>query len=339
MEILLENWIERFREELHNVNSLKIISPFVGEDMCNTLIQDFNIDSVELITRFNIRDWAIGVSSINGIEMLFSDGVKIFGVKDLHSKVYIFDDSKAIVTSANFTNGGLINNYECGILIDDRETIVELCNYFESLKVEEPLHQDLLERFFNEISIAKMQLQVIPNFNDFGDSLLEEEIVNVADVFFINMGTHFRHRTIESNFKYGFISAGQHPKHSNQIRRSEIVVGTPILAYTKRYSERNHGGYIGFGFVTEIATPIDKFLLNNGSDLRGRDFVNAELFDNHDNENSEYCIRIKWEKRLTIDTCIWRTNIFRCVGTACSMFNQSDDVKFILDEMGINYLQ
>jgi hypothetical protein len=256
----------------------------------------------------------------------------------LHSKVYIFDDSKAIVTSANFTNGGLINNYECGILIYDREKIVELCNYFESLKVGEPLHKDLLERFFNEIRIAKMQLQVIPNFNDFGDSLLEEEIVNIADVFFINMGTHFRHRTIESNFEYGFISAGQHPKHSNQIRRPEIVVGTPILAYTKRYSRHNQGGYIGFGFVTEIAIPIDEFLLNNGDDLRGKDFINAELFNNHDNENSEYCIRIKWEKRLTIDTCIWRTNIFRCVGTACSMFNQSDDVKFILDEMEVNYL-
>ncbi len=339
MEILLSNWMERFNEELKNVKTLKIISPFVGDNMCNMLVQDFNIETVELVTRFNIRDWAMKVSSIDGIEKLFNKGVKIYGVKDLHSKVYIFDDSKAIVTSANFTNGGLVKNYECGIMIDDKDKIEELSDYFESLKIGLPLNVNTLETYFEEVHIAEMQLHIIPNFNDFGSNLLKEIIVDVSEVFFINMGTQFGVRTIESNFKYGFISAGQHPKYSDQIRRLDLVVGSPILAYTKRYGSKNIGGYIGFGIVTEIAKPINIFLLTDGKDLRGRAFVNDELFDNCENENSEYCLRIEWKQKFTINTCIWRTGIFVHVDTVCSMLNQLNDVQYILDEMGVNYIK
>ena len=52
----------------------------------------------------------------------------------LHSKVYLFDNRAAIITSANLTNGGLIHNYECGLYINYDHILCELDHYFENLK-------------------------------------------------------------------------------------------------------------------------------------------------------------------------------------------------------------
>ena len=44
----------------------------------------------------------------------------IRSLNNLHAKIYIFDDSKALVTSANATNAGMWRNLECGLSTDDR---------------------------------------------------------------------------------------------------------------------------------------------------------------------------------------------------------------------------
>lgn len=41
----------------------------------------------------------------------------------LHAKVYIVDESFAMITSANLTYGGLKSNFEYGVLLDDKKTI------------------------------------------------------------------------------------------------------------------------------------------------------------------------------------------------------------------------
>jgi ElaB/YqjD/DUF883 family membrane-anchored ribosome-binding protein len=38
---------------------------------------------------------------------------------NLHAKIYIIDKQKAVLTSANFTQGGMYNNLEYGVLIED----------------------------------------------------------------------------------------------------------------------------------------------------------------------------------------------------------------------------
>jgi len=42
----------------------------------------------------------------------------------LHAKVYVVDDAKAVISSANLTRGGLVDNYEYGILIRDRRVVL-----------------------------------------------------------------------------------------------------------------------------------------------------------------------------------------------------------------------
>ena len=39
----------------------------------------------------------------------------------LHAKVVISDRSKAVIGSANFTKGGMVGNYEIGVLIEGKE--------------------------------------------------------------------------------------------------------------------------------------------------------------------------------------------------------------------------
>ncbi|WP_461639196.1 phospholipase D family protein [Labilibaculum euxinus] len=134
MELYLKNWYKKLLDELLNTRELKIISPFVKEQVIRKIESQFNFENFELITRFNLQDFAMKVSSLSGLKFCVEKGASVFGIKDLHSKVYIFDKRAAIITSANMTNGGLVSNYECGIFITDKSVIQNLHNYFNDLK-------------------------------------------------------------------------------------------------------------------------------------------------------------------------------------------------------------
>jgi hypothetical protein len=134
MELYLQNWYEKFLEQLPNTKELKIISPFVKEQVLRKIESKFNYKNFELITRFNLQDFAMKVSSLSGLRFCVEKEASVFGVKNLHSKVYIFDKRAAIITSANLTNGGLVSNHECGIYLTDKNVIQNLHDYFNDLK-------------------------------------------------------------------------------------------------------------------------------------------------------------------------------------------------------------
>lgn len=79
-----------------------------------------------LITRTDLRDFAVGSSSLDTLCSLASEGVVIRSVSNLHAKVYIFDDAAALVTSANATTAGMWRNLECGLSTDDRCVVKQL---------------------------------------------------------------------------------------------------------------------------------------------------------------------------------------------------------------------
>lgn len=134
MEIYLKNWYKKLIAEISKTKNLKIISPFVKEQVLRKIEGLYNLSNFELITRFNLQDFALGVSSLSGLKFSVEKGANVYGIKGLHSKVYIFDKRAAIITSANLTSGGLTNNFECGIFITDRATIENLLEYFNDLK-------------------------------------------------------------------------------------------------------------------------------------------------------------------------------------------------------------
>jgi len=103
-----------------------VASPFVNSGVIQVI--DLTPGSVtrSLITRTDLRDFATGASSLEALCMLAKNGVEISSLGGLHAKMYIFDDTCALVTSANATNSGLRRNLECGLATRDRRIVAQL---------------------------------------------------------------------------------------------------------------------------------------------------------------------------------------------------------------------
>ncbi|QSB29084.1 phospholipase D family protein [Flavobacterium sp. CLA17] len=133
MEILQDNWLNVFLQELKGTNEIKIVSPFVTDNMVSHLLNNWKGNTIKLITRFNLNDFRSGVSSLSALKRLLAQGAEIKGIKDLHSKTYIFDVKSVIITSANFTGGGFFRNHELGVISHNPKKTLESIEYFSKL--------------------------------------------------------------------------------------------------------------------------------------------------------------------------------------------------------------
>lgn len=133
MKVIQNKWLANFLEELENAKELKIISPFISDNMVSHLLNNWKGNSIQIITRFNLNDFRSGVSNLSALKRLIENGAEIKGIQGLHSKAYIFDNNSVIITSANFTNGGFFNNYELGIKSNEKVEVLDSINYFKTL--------------------------------------------------------------------------------------------------------------------------------------------------------------------------------------------------------------
>lgn len=114
-------------------STLRIITPFIKAGTIRRLLMNRKPNSIEVLTRFNLRDFYAGVSDVAALRFLLEKGAQIKGIKDLHSKVYLFGHRRAIVTSANLTQAALQRNHEFGFVTGE-PSIIERCHaYFQSL--------------------------------------------------------------------------------------------------------------------------------------------------------------------------------------------------------------
>lgn len=91
---------------------------------------------IRLITRFSEQDFYNGVSDMSAIEYLLKLGAQIRGIQDLHSKLYVFDRNKVIITSANLTTKALRTNHELGIIAKSNTISKSALEYFDTLWVK-----------------------------------------------------------------------------------------------------------------------------------------------------------------------------------------------------------
>ena len=169
MEIYLNNWYNKFIQELPKTNQLRVISPFVSEQILRKIESKFDFQNFELITRYNLQDFALKVSSLDGIKFSVINKASIYGIKGLHSKVYLFDNRAAIITSANLTNGGLRNNMECGIYLTDNNVVLDLITYFNNLKKIAGRKLSMIECLkwesqLSKITTTKGKAVTLPNY-------------------------------------------------------------------------------------------------------------------------------------------------------------------------------
>jgi len=133
MRLVDAGWGKELTDALRaDASELKIICPFIKISALNRLLSN-KPKSIQVITRFNLRDFAEGVSDMAALRMLLKAGARVRGVKNLHAKLYLFGASRAIVTSANLTEAALNRNHEFGIVADEATAIATCRAYFNEL--------------------------------------------------------------------------------------------------------------------------------------------------------------------------------------------------------------
>ena len=112
------------------LSRLLIGSPYVNDGIINlTNIVGEEVTRI-LVTRTDLRDFAAGSSSLNTLCCLARGGTRIRNVGErFHAKMYIFDHTSALVTSANATFSGLYRNLECGIGTTDESVVSQLAEH------------------------------------------------------------------------------------------------------------------------------------------------------------------------------------------------------------------
>ena len=100
-------------------SEVRIVCPFMKKGALERLLSHQPGD-VQVITRFNLNDFADGVSDVEALGMLLDAGASIRGIRNLHAKLYLFGKSRGIITSANLTKAALTRNQEFGVVAYDR---------------------------------------------------------------------------------------------------------------------------------------------------------------------------------------------------------------------------
>ena len=95
-------------------SEFRVVCPFIKAGALDRLLSR-NPGSVQVITRFNLVDFAEGVSDVAALRMLLDAGAQVRGIRRLHAKLYLFA-SRAIITSANLTKSALDSNHEFGLV-------------------------------------------------------------------------------------------------------------------------------------------------------------------------------------------------------------------------------
>lgn len=137
---------------------IKIISPFLSKKMANLLCHAASKGvKCSFITRFYLQDFLDGSNSLEGLQNMLDAGVSLYALIGLHTKLYLFDSTDAIVGSANFTEGGLSRNIELSVHFrNELATQSELDAYYTDLvsaigKAEEGI---ISQQMLNEYKAA-----------------------------------------------------------------------------------------------------------------------------------------------------------------------------------------
>jgi hypothetical protein len=112
---------------------LRIICPFIKVRAAKRLLTGEHPDLIQVITRFHLGDMCDGVIDTEALRLLLENGAKIRGVKNLHAKLYLFGDKRAILTSANLTEAAMIRNHEFGFVSNNNGIIEGCLKYFDNL--------------------------------------------------------------------------------------------------------------------------------------------------------------------------------------------------------------
>lgn len=160
MNIIKNPWQSVLHEFVSGCeNTIKITSPFIKTGTIKELLKNRQKSAkFTFVTSFKLMNFYRGASDLEAIEKIIENDGVVKNFQSLHSKIYIFDDRKVVVTSANLTAGGLIKNFEYGIVTDDKKIVKRVADDFNELCSSPLAGQIRLE----EIAAAKNIIESTP---------------------------------------------------------------------------------------------------------------------------------------------------------------------------------
>jgi hypothetical protein len=142
--------------------SIKLCAPYVKATVMSDLLNVRRNGVVaSLVTRISLQDYHSKVSDLEPLHDILKNGGLVFNCSNLHAKVYIFDDRKCIVTSANLTIAGLKRNAECGLLTDDATIVNSALEFYDEVIWGEDVGK-ITQRIVAEISKLLENISPMP---------------------------------------------------------------------------------------------------------------------------------------------------------------------------------
>ena len=114
-----------------------VVSPWIKRQTWNKIAAPLKKFSrrggrVVVFMRGRDSDYSLGMSDDIQDEVKRLGGELLF-VRPLHAKIYMIDRKEAIVTSANLSKGGIDDNYEAGVWLNDPHVLSDICAYVDGL--------------------------------------------------------------------------------------------------------------------------------------------------------------------------------------------------------------
>ena len=204
LQIVTTPTLDWLAEQAMDCSSRMLVgSPYVNDGIIKLTDMVSKAVSRVLITRTDLRDFATRSSSLDTLCTLARDGVAIYSLRHLHAKMYVFDNSSALVTSANATNSGMRRNLECGLSTNDRSLVENLAKSLMSgLGADQPptkVKPNELENLQGAVEAIKVALPKPLDIASGGDEPPSSEMTySISDTEMLVKGfTGWRRLTLE----------------------------------------------------------------------------------------------------------------------------------------------
>jgi predicted Rdx family selenoprotein len=137
--LIKPNWDELFYSCVsQSQERVRIACPFIKQKPVEILLQHLpSSASINCLNSFKLAYFHQQVSDLGALSAIIKRQGTIKSLKYLHAKIYIFDDKKAIITSANLTEQALKRNYEYGVLIEEKSVVADIISDFDTLFASE----------------------------------------------------------------------------------------------------------------------------------------------------------------------------------------------------------
>ncbi len=158
-----------------------LASPFIKLQTASLITQNIGrgID-FRYINSFKLAHFHTGASDLTALRILGKENCRQKNVHNLHAKLFIFDNT-VIITSGNLTPGGLRNNLEYGVLIQDEmvEGIkLDYLNIFNNPEYPE-ITLDIIDKAEDILRSVPREKQKMIKVNE---KVLFEEILNDENI-------------------------------------------------------------------------------------------------------------------------------------------------------------